>query len=65
MVLFNLFLMQLLKENLREYQWQSTMEAGIDPDAKEAVLFALLANEMITGNKAFKEVNLGKISLPR
>ncbi len=60
----NLFLMELLKEILPSYHWQSTATVGVDPDAKEAVLFALLANEMITGNTVFKEVSLGKISLP-
>ncbi|MCU0375902.1 MAG: anhydro-N-acetylmuramic acid kinase [Chitinophagaceae bacterium] len=45
---------------------------GINPDAKEAVLFALLANECVAGNKqgpanaqqGIPAVSMGKISLP-
>jgi anhydro-N-acetylmuramic acid kinase len=44
---------------------------GINPDAKEAVLFALLANECLAGGKtnfgqrpAIPSVTMGKISLP-
>lgn len=45
---------------------------GIHPDAKEAVLFALLANECVAGNKqgpanaqqGIPAVSMGKISLP-
>lgn len=50
----------------------STEEKGIHPDAKEAVLFALLANEAVAGNasdfpkglKNFPAVCMGKISFP-
>ncbi|WP_462159666.1 anhydro-N-acetylmuramic acid kinase [Pseudoalteromonas sp. GB56] len=50
----------------------SLSELGIDPDAKEAVLFALLANETLAGNAANKADNsgsmpaitMGKISFP-
>jgi anhydro-N-acetylmuramic acid kinase len=49
----------------------STMEIGIQPDAKEAILFALLANECVAGTplyageKATKvPITMGKISLP-
>ncbi len=39
----------------------STAAAGVPPDAKEAVLFAVLANETLAGHPA---LSLGKISLP-
>ena len=49
----------------------STMKIGIQPDAKEAILFALLANECVAGTplyageKATKvPITMGKISLP-
>ena len=51
--------------------FHDTLEKGIQPDAKEAVLFALLANECISGNpEDFKEsglpsIRMGKISLPQ
>jgi anhydro-N-acetylmuramic acid kinase len=45
---------------------------GVNPDAKEAVLFALLANECVGGNVSSEELKsagilpiaMGKISLP-
>jgi anhydro-N-acetylmuramic acid kinase len=48
----------------------STADLGIHPDAKEAVLFAILANEAIAGgNTTFGKagipsVSLGKVSFP-
>jgi anhydro-N-acetylmuramic acid kinase len=58
-------LSSLLKKEIR-----STAELGLNPDAKEAVLFALLANECIGGevqaipqNSAWPAVSMGKISL--
>jgi len=47
-------------------------EIGFNPDAKEAVCFAVLANELLSGNaftihpkqNAGRRVNFGKISLP-
>ncbi len=48
-----------------------TSDLGIDPDAKEAVLFALLANEAVSGgNTPFGDrpgvptVSMGKVSFP-
>ena len=38
----------------------TTAEAGVPPDAKEALLFAVLANETLAGNPALP---LGKVSL--
>ena len=46
---------------------KNTQDLGINPDAKEAILFALLANETIAGDTKFfskKTLNMGKISLP-
>jgi anhydro-N-acetylmuramic acid kinase len=50
---------------------KNTADAGIDPDAKEAVLFALLANECVAGGSTdfgdrpgIPNVAMGKISLP-
>ena len=49
-----------------------TSDLGIDPDAKEAVLFALLANEAVSGgNTPFGNtpgvptVSMGKVSFPK
>ncbi|MEO6539870.1 MAG: anhydro-N-acetylmuramic acid kinase [Ferruginibacter sp.] len=65
----NPLLMQHLKEQLPNCSFRSTSESGIDPDAKEAVLFALLANECVSGKKTtgkgpVPEVAMGKISFP-
>jgi len=50
---------------------KSTEDMGIDPDAKEAILFALLANECVAGGETdfggrpgIPTVTMGKISLP-
>lgn len=50
---------------------KNTTDLGIDPDAKEAVLFALLANECVAGGATdygnrpgIPSVTMGKISLP-
>ena len=49
----------------------SSMKIGIQPDAKEAILFALLANEAVAGTPLFAGANatkmpitMGKISFP-
>jgi len=68
----NPVLMQNLENEMKECRFQHATELGIDPDAKEAVLFALLANECISGNAEFiKEgipgipaTAMGKISFP-
>lgn len=51
---------------------KSTTALGIHPDAKEAVLFALLANEAVAGGKTsfgdhpgLPTVSMGKISFPK
>jgi len=64
----NLLLTENLKSLLPSAIFRSTAALGIDPDAKEAVLFALLANECICGNGLTNEgiipVAMGKISFP-
>jgi anhydro-N-acetylmuramic acid kinase len=68
----NPLLVQHLKEGLKGFTFHSTEEKHINPDAKEAILFALLANECVAGNAdTFKglsdkmpAVSMGKISFP-
>lgn len=68
----NILLMEHLIKNIKNATIGSTAEKNIDPDAKEAILFAILANECVTGNgenyapgsKNFPAVCMGKISLP-
>lgn len=68
----NPLLMQNLKQLNSHLRFHSTLEKNINPDAKEAILFALLANETVCGNASvfknagpgFPVINMGKISLP-
>ena len=71
----NPLLVNSIKKLLPEYRFGITDDLGINGDAKEAVLFATLANECIAGEKKslqgesagsffFPAVSLGKISLP-
>jgi len=66
----NQFLVQLLKEELAGLEVHATMNIGIDPDAKEAAIFALLANECVAGDPSIYNgtgllpVRMGKISFP-
>ncbi|RYZ82039.1 MAG: anhydro-N-acetylmuramic acid kinase, partial [Proteobacteria bacterium] len=66
----NKTLMTMLKAELPTAIFSKTEEKGILPDAKEAVLFAILANECVAGNpKTFSgtgllSVRMGKISFP-
>lgn len=68
----NPLLMQHLYDQLPAYHFKTTDELGINPDAKEAVLFALLANETVSGNSTTFQLNsagipavsMGKISFP-
>ena len=59
--LHNPTLLAALRRQWPAAKWASTAALGIAPDAKEAVLFAVLANETVAGNPA---LSLGKISLP-
>lgn len=70
--LHNPLLVDKIKAGLPQHQVASFGNLGIDPDAKEAVLFALLANETLVGNpnnvsqiKDSPAVCMGKISLPQ
>lgn len=59
-----------LAQLLPQANFLSTEDAGIHPDAKEAVLFAILANECIAGSPetfigtGLQPVRMGKISFP-
>ena len=67
----NPLLISWLKEFLPNVSFKKCDELGIDGDAKEAVLFAILANENLCGidtlfenNPSFPSVSFGKISFP-
>jgi anhydro-N-acetylmuramic acid kinase len=68
----NPLLMENIKSQLKGMKFYSTDDLHINPDAKEAVLFALLANECICGKKIkigkgrkkIPSVSMGKISFP-
>lgn len=68
----NPLLMENLKSVLPGCTFETTGAMGINPDAKEAVLFALLANECICGNlegytrdqPSMPAISMGKISFP-
>jgi len=64
----NPFIMQFLQENLPDVVIASTQNLGIDPDAKEAILFALLGNEALCGEPIpignNPAVLMGKFSFP-
>lgn len=67
----NPLIVQYLKALLPEFKLMPMDKLGIDGDAKEAVLFAVLANETIAGAPAdglelggIPLVGMGKISLP-
>ena len=66
----NPLLVKWIQEQLPVSEIRSTNELGINGDAKEAVLFAVLANEMVVGEavnfqrKGMPAVTMGKISFP-
>jgi anhydro-N-acetylmuramic acid kinase len=69
--IYNKTLLDHLKAQLPSMRFASTDELGINPDAKEAVLFALLANETLMGDpidfgdqSALPSITMGKICLP-
>ncbi|KAI9450900.1 anhydro-N-acetylmuramic acid kinase [Russula earlei] len=68
----NPLLMQYIREQLPGYTFRDTNSLYINPDAKEAVLFAVLANECICGGEevlgdgsnGIPHVTMGKVSFP-
>lgn len=63
----NPYVMKRIEEQLPDVELKDIEELGISADAKEAVLFAVLANEMLAGEgfeMEGKKVNFGKISFP-
>jgi anhydro-N-acetylmuramic acid kinase len=68
----NPLMMQHIKAALPNCEFLTTADLDIEPDAKEAVLFAVLANECICGdgiylkkgNLSIPPVSMGKISFP-
>lgn len=68
----NPLLMQHIQELLPGYTFYTTDALQINPDAKEALLFAVLANESVAGGNTaigngtsdIPSVSMGKISLP-
>lgn len=67
----NPLLVSALKTGLPNALFFSTEELQINPDAKEAVLFAILANETLVGNKTdfgdregVPSIGMGKVCLP-
>ncbi|TAH01199.1 MAG: anhydro-N-acetylmuramic acid kinase [Sphingobacteriales bacterium] len=69
--MYNPLLVNYLKKLLPFATFKNTNSLGINPNAKEAVLFALLANENICGNaidfgnrNEIPSICMGKISFP-
>lgn len=67
----NPLLMEYIRNQFDGILVSTTDALNINPDAKEAILFALLANELISGNNNFGKgsktmpaVGMGKICLP-
>lgn len=66
----NSLLMEHLQNDFPNIHFKTTEELNIHPDAKEAVLFAVLANEALCGGgtnfgNGIPNVSMGKISFPR
>ncbi|MEP4099749.1 anhydro-N-acetylmuramic acid kinase, partial [Paraglaciecola sp.] len=61
-----------LSNKLPHTKLSSTTDLSLNPDAKEAVLFALLANETLCANASepatekvnMPQVSMGKVSFP-
>lgn len=68
----NPLLMQNLQEQLLGVPFYTTADLSVNPDAKEAILFAILANECVAGGQlrlgenrqGIPNVTMGKISFP-
>lgn len=65
----NPLLMGHLRKQMQNATFKTTNDLNINPDAKEAVLFAVLANEALCGGKTnfgngVPSVSMGKVSFP-
>ncbi|MDB5132610.1 MAG: anhydro-N-acetylmuramic acid kinase [Mucilaginibacter sp.] len=64
----NIYIIKYLKKALSNTTIEDTSSLGIDPDAKEAILFALLGNEALSGEPIAignnPAVLMGKFSFP-
>ncbi|MBS1495426.1 MAG: anhydro-N-acetylmuramic acid kinase [Bacteroidetes bacterium] len=68
----NPLLVQHLRDSMPNCIIESSKKLGINPDAKEAILFAVLANECVAGENNYKIMShaatpviaMGKISFP-
>ncbi len=66
----NKLMMKMIQTNSPEIKIDTTEVISINPDAKEAILFAVLANELVAGdgscfgngNKSAPNVGMGKVS---
>jgi anhydro-N-acetylmuramic acid kinase len=58
----NAYIMQQLQNMCPEASFKNLETLGVHPDAKEAVLFAVLANETVAGSPT---LSMGKISFPQ
>ena len=66
----NKVMLETLQTNLPEIKIDTTEAISINPDAKEAILFALLANELVSGDgscfgngsRSSPNVGMGKVS---
>ncbi len=58
----NAYIMQQLQTMCPNASFKNLETIGVHPDAKEAVLFAVLANEALAGSPA---LSMGKISFPQ
>lgn len=68
---YNTVLVGHLESSLPSMSFATTDQLGVNPDAKEAVLFALLANETLAGKsvsfgnrESLPSITMGKICLP-
>ncbi len=65
----NPILIEALKAQLPNFAFEKIDKLGISGDAKEAVLFAILANETVAGsptsNDPMMDISMGKISFPK
>ena len=69
--MYNPLLIDNLKQLLPNVQIESSLLIGIQPDAKEAILFAVLANEAVAGTPLYAggnatkvPITMGKFSFP-